>query len=100
VQVKLLAQDTELYVLAESCERIAKERSMRRRQLKWLWARLKQLDTMKLKRDALLMKLGAAKNKAPAAWRRVSVEVPEHESKFACRLERDKLRQVRRRADD
>ena len=65
----------ELYVFAESRDRIAKERGMRRRQLKWLWARLKQLSTMKLTRDALLMKLGAAQNKAPAAWRLVTVEL-------------------------
>jgi hypothetical protein len=32
VQVKLLAQDAELYVFAESRHRVAKERSMRRRQ--------------------------------------------------------------------
>ena len=48
---------------------------MRRRQLKWLWARLKKLSTMTLKRDALLMELGAAKNKAPSAWRLVTVAV-------------------------
>jgi hypothetical protein len=97
VQVKLLAQDAELYVLAESRDRVAKERSMRRRQLKWLWARLKQLSTMTLKRDALLMKLGAAKNKAPGAWRLVTVKVPEHGAPFTYQLDRDKLRQVRRR---
>src|SRR5204863_131572 len=43
VQVKLLAQEGELYVLAQSRDRVAKERAMRRRQLKRLWARLKQL---------------------------------------------------------
>jgi hypothetical protein len=32
VQVKLLAQDGELYVLAQSRDRVAKERAMRRRQ--------------------------------------------------------------------
>ena len=62
VQVKLLAQDDELYVFAESRDRIAKERAMRRRQLKWLWARLNKLSTMSLTRDALLMKLGAAQS--------------------------------------
>lgn len=46
VRVKLLAQDQELYVLAESRDRIARERSMRRRQLKWLWAQLQQLPAM------------------------------------------------------
>ncbi len=40
VQVKLLPEDGELYVFAQSADRIAKERSMRRRQLKWLMARL------------------------------------------------------------
>lgn len=97
VQVKLLAQDNELYVFAESRDRIAKERSMRRRQLKWLWARLKKLSTMRLARDALLMKLGAAQTKAPAAWRLIDVEVPKHGTNFTYRLDRYKLRQVRRR---
>ncbi len=69
VKVKLLAQQGELYVLAESHDRIAKERSMRRRRLKWLWARLKQLSAMTLTREELLMKLGAAKQAAPSAWR-------------------------------
>jgi transposase len=97
VQVKLLAQDDELYVFAESHDRVAKERSMRRRQLKWLWARLKKLSTMNLTRDALLMKLGAAKTKAPAAWRLIEVEVAKDGASFTYRLDRDKLRQVRRR---
>src|SRR5499426_4709701 len=44
VQVKLLAQEGELYVLAQSRDRVAKERAMRRRQLKRSWARLKQLS--------------------------------------------------------
>jgi len=43
VDVKLLPQEQELYVLAQSHARINKERAMRRRKLKWLWARLKQL---------------------------------------------------------
>jgi transposase len=97
VRVKLLAQDAELYVFAESRDRIAKERSMRRRQLKWLWARLKQLSTMKLTRDALLMKLGAAQNKAPAAWRIVTVEIAVSGASFGFWLNRKRLREVRRR---
>lgn len=97
VRVKLLEQDSELYVFAESRDRIAKERSMRRRQLKWLWERLKKLSTMKLTRDALLMKLGAAQTKAPAAWRLIQIEVATRGASFVYRLDRDKLRQVRRR---
>jgi hypothetical protein len=97
VKVKLLAQQSELYVLAESHDRIAKERSMRRRQLKWLWARLKQLSAMTLTREDLLMKLGAAKHTAPSAWRLVHIEVDKLKASFTYRLHREKLRRVRRR---
>ncbi|HEV2040762.1 MAG TPA: IS1634 family transposase [Casimicrobiaceae bacterium] len=98
VRVKLLAQDQELYVFAESRDRIAKERSMRRRQLKWLWRRLKELSTMqKLTRETLLMKLGAAQNKAPAAWRLVTVQMAVQGASFGYWLSRKKLREVRRR---
>ncbi len=97
VEVKLLAQDDELYVLAQSEDRVNKERSMRRRQLKWLWARLKQLSTMKLKREELLMKLGAAKQKTPSAWRLVQIEVDKDKAAFTYRFDREKLRRQRRR---
>jgi hypothetical protein len=66
VDVKLLPQEQELYVLAQSHARIHKERAMRRRKLKWLWARLKQIAAMQLTREELLMKLGAARAKARA----------------------------------
>jgi hypothetical protein len=46
VQVKLLEQDSELYVYAESADRVTKERAMRKRQLKWLWKRLADLAAM------------------------------------------------------
>ncbi|MBV9248308.1 MAG: IS1634 family transposase [Acetobacteraceae bacterium] len=97
VQVKLLAQDGELYVFAESHDRVGKERAMRRRQLKWLWARLAQLAAMRLTREELLMKLGAARSQAPTAWRLVKITVEQQNASFSYRLERDKLRQVRRR---
>jgi len=97
VQVKLLPEDGELYVFAESQDRIAKERSMRRRKLKWLWARLAQLQSMELSRDALLMKLGSAQSKVPAAWRLVDVKLDNNAATFTYRLNRKKLKQVRRR---
>ncbi len=97
VQVKLLAQDGELYVLAESHDRVAKERAMRRRQLKWLWARLKKLQVMRLSRQELLMKLGAARERAHTAWRLITIDVAENEAAFGYRLDRGKLRQARRR---
>jgi hypothetical protein len=97
VNVKLLAQDGELYVFAESRDRISKERAMRRRQLKWLWTRLGQLAAMKLKREELLMKLGAARSQTPVAWRLVKITVDKNDASFTYRLDRDKLRQARRR---
>jgi transposase len=97
VEVKLLVEQDELYVLAQSDDRVKKERSMRRRQLKWLWVRLKQLGTMKLKREELLMKLGAAQQKTPSAWRLAQVEVNKKKAAFTYRLDREKLRRQRRR---
>ena len=102
VKVKLLPEDKELYVLAQSTDRVNKERSMRRRQLKGLVKRLKELQTMELSRDHVLLKLGAAKQQFPAAWRLMLVEVPEASSatdvqNFSFKLRTDKLCQVRRR---
>ena len=97
VQMKLLAQDNELYVFAESADRVSKERAMRRRQLKWLWARLRQLADMRLTREELLMKLGAARARAPTAWRLVKVVVAKDSADFTYRLDRNKLRRARRR---
>ena len=97
VQVKLLPQDGELYVFAQSADRVAKERAMRRRQLKWLWARLKQFSAMRLSREELLMKLGAARQKTPTAWRLVTIEVSATSALFSYRLDRNKLRLARRR---
>jgi len=97
VEVKLLPQDGELYVLAQSRARIAKERAMRRRKLKWLWARLKEIAEMDLTREELLMKLGAARSKARAAWRLLAVDIDPKQASFSFALDRDKLRQARRR---
>ena len=103
VEVKLLPQDGELYVFAQSRDRVAKERAMRRRQLKWLWKRLAKLVAMTLTREELLMKLGAARSRAPTAWRLVGIKVPNARNwakgctTFGYWLKRDKLRQARRR---
>jgi transposase len=97
VHVKLLPQDDELYVLAQSEDRVCKERAIRRRRLKWLWARLKEISRMQLTREELLMKLGSARSQAAAAWRLLVIEVAETEASFTYRLDRDKLEKVRRR---
>lgn len=97
VQVKLLPQDGELYVFAQSADRVGKERAMRRRQLKWLWGRLKQLAGMKLSREELLMRLGAARKQARTAWRLIAIEVAADSATLSYRLDRAKLRRARRR---
>src|SRR5208283_5736728 len=97
VKVKLLAEEDELYVFAQSVDRVTKERAMRRRQMKWLWQRLRQLATMEITREELLMKLGAARAKAPTGWRLVDIEIDKNSAAFSFSLNRNKLRKVRRR---
>ena len=97
VSVKLLAEDDELYVYAESVDRVSKERAMRRRQLKWLWKRLRELAAMEVPREEMLMKLGAARARAPTAWRLVDIEMDKASAGFSYALNRQKLRQIRRR---
>jgi transposase len=100
VEVKLLKEEKELYVLAQSQDRRKKECGMRRRQLKWLWKRLKEIRAMKFaKKTDLAMKLGAAKQRAPSAWRLVEIEIAKSEAEpsFQFCLRTKKLREVRRR---
>jgi hypothetical protein len=97
VQVKLLEEDGELYVFAESADRVSKERAMRKRQLKWLWKRLGELAAMEISREEMLMKLGAARSRAPTAWRLVKIEMDKESSMFIYTLDRQKLRRVHRR---
>jgi hypothetical protein len=96
VEVKLLPRRGELYVLARSQDRVAKERAMRRRQLKKLWARLGELARMAPGRDTLLLKLGAAKGQWPAAWRLIEIEVSS-QGRLRYSLRKDKLREIMRR---
>jgi len=97
VDVKLLPQDHEVYILARSEDRVHKERSMRRRQLKRLWKRLHQVEEMELTRDELLLKLGAAHSQSPSAWRLVEITVPEGDAPFRFSLRKDRLKKVRQR---
>ena len=102
VEVKLLTEDGELYILAQSRARILKERGMRRRRLSKLWRRLHELRGQSLQRDALLLKLGAAKKEAGRAWHLVDIRLPEAgqavtPETFTFALRRDRLRRTRRR---
>ena len=102
VEVKLLSEDGELYILAQSRARIFKERGMRRRRLQKLWQRLHELRGQSLRRDELLLKLGAAKKEAGRAWHLVDIRLPEAgeavtPETFTFALRRDRLRRARRR---
>ena len=97
VSVKLLTQGQELYVLAESKDRVNKERAMRWRQLKGLCRRLKALQQQKLKRDALLKKLGAALHEFPVAARLIQTTVAPRSAQLSFTLRQDKLAQARQR---
>ncbi|MDO8545053.1 MAG: IS1634 family transposase [Opitutaceae bacterium] len=97
LRVKLLPQEGELYVLAESHARIAKERAMRRRRLKAYWKRLRELQRQRPDRDELLKKLGAAQDRAgPVATSLVTIEITA-DGALSYQLKRDKLRAVRSR---
>jgi hypothetical protein len=55
---------------------------MRKRQMKWLWKRLHELAAMEISREEMLMKLGAARSRAPTAWRLVDIEMDKESSMF------------------
>ena len=103
VQVKLIEQDGELYILARSGARRDKEQAMRRRRLKKLVKRLHELRQQKLTRDQLLIKLGAARKEAgPAAYRIIDIQLPDKDQPvtpetFCFRLNWQRLREARRR---
>ena len=106
VRVKLLAQGEEMYVLARSEGRVDKERAMRRRRLKKLIARLRELQKQKLTHDKLLMKLGAARTQAGRAYALLEIDILKREDRektralterFRFTLNRKKLREVRLR---
>jgi len=100
VEVKLFAHEGELYVLAKSEGRQAKETAIRRRKLARLLRTLRRLRRERerpLKRDTLLLKLGAARKEAGRAWGFVKLTVPKpkapvNRETFRFELLRDKLK--------
>jgi len=97
LRVKLLPQEGEVYVLAQSGARTHKERAMRRRKLKAYWQRLGEIQQQDLTRDQRLQKLGAARDRAGrVAAGLVQVTVVE-EGTLTFTLDRPKLRTVRGR---
>ena len=101
VEVKLLSNQHELFVLARSRDRVNKERAMRRRQLKRLCKRLFKLQQMRLSARQLLLKLGECRARYRVAWRLLDLGLPipaaRKPVRFSFQLNRDKLRVARRR---
>jgi len=106
VEVKLVKEDGDLYVLAKSQARVSKERGMRRRRLKKLWKRLGELQKQRVSYEALLLKIGAAMGHAGQAAGLVKLELPPppptHNKRkeavtFSFSLNKEALRQARRR---
>src|SRR5271163_1260827 len=102
VRVKLIEHGEETYVFVRSEGRPDKEQSMRRRRLKKLIKRLRELQQQNLTRDELLLKLGAARKEAGKAYALLVIYTPTKDQPvtsetFHFALDRKKLRQARRR---
>src|SRR5213594_1606388 len=77
VEVKLYPQEGEVYVLAKSQGRQAKEIAMRRQRLARLLRKLRTMRQSLPKRDRLLLRLGAAKKEAGRAFGFVKIQIPK-----------------------
>ena len=76
VEVKLYQHESELYVLAKSEGRQAKEMAMRRKRLVRLLRKLRVMRKSLPKRDQLLLRIGAAKKEAGRAFGFVKIQMP------------------------
>ena len=102
VEVKLYQQEGELYVLAKSEGRQAKERAMRRKRLARLLRKLRVMRTSLPKRDQLLLRIGAAKKEAGRAFGFVKIQIPTADQAvtretFSFQVDKAKLRAAEQR---
>ena len=100
--MKLFSQDGELYVLAKSEGRQAKEIAIRRKKLARLLWKLRAMRRSCPKRDQLLMRVGAAKTGAGRAFGYVKIRLPEarqavRRETFTFQVDKDKLREAQLR---
>jgi transposase len=77
VEVKLYQHQGELYVLAKSSGRQAKEIAMRRKRLARLLRKLRAMRRSLPQRDPLLLRIGAAKKEAGRAFGFVKIRLPQ-----------------------
>jgi transposase len=102
VEVKLFAQGGELYVLAKSEGRQAKEMAMRRKKLARLLRKLRAMRRSCPKRDQLLMRVGAAKTDAGRAFGFVKINLPQADQEvtketFTFQLDKARLKETEMR---
>src|SRR5215831_2448258 len=102
VQVKLYEHAGELYVLAKSEGRQAKENAIRRKRLARLLRKLRGMRHSLPKRDQLLLRIGAAKKEAGRAFGLVTIRVPQADEEvtrqtFTFATNKNKLRQAEQR---
>jgi transposase len=102
VEVKLFAEDGELYVLAKSEGRQAKEVAIRRKKLARLLRKLRAMRRSCPKRDQLLMRVGAAKTDVGRAFGFVKINLPAAGQEvtretFTFRLDKTKLKEAEMR---
>jgi len=99
VEVKLFADQGELYVLAKSEGRQAKERAMRRKRLARLLRKLRAMRKSLPRRDQLLLRIGAAKKDAGRVFGFVELHVPIEGEEvtretFRFQVNKEKLKQA------
>jgi len=102
VQVKLYEHEGELYVLARSEGRQAKEMAMRRKRLARLLRKLRAMRRSLPKRDQLLLRIGAAKKEAGRAFGFVKLQLPSASQAvtrdtFSFQLDKTKLKAAEQR---
>src|SRR5947208_4161020 len=102
VEVKLYEHEGELYVLAKSGGRQAKEMAMRRKRLSRLLRKLRSMRKSLPKRDQLLLRIGAAKKEAGRAYGFVKIQIPAAaqavtRQTFSFQLDKAKLKAAEQR---
>ena len=102
VDVKLYEHEGELYVLAKSGGRQAKENAMRRKRLARLLRKLRTMRKSLPKRDQLLLRIGAARKEAGRAFGFVQIQMPSADQAvtrqtFSFQVDKAKLKAAEQR---
>src|SRR5438552_17502346 len=102
VELQRYEHEGELYVLAKSGGRQAKENAMRRKRLARLLRKLRAMRKSLPKRDQLLLRIGAARKEAGRAFGFVKIQMPAAgqavtREPFSFQVDKAKLKTVEQR---